>query len=276
MTRTSVTSFADAREVNRSLAASEIDVPALTNVMKGYDALGALPDVGDPGRQIVERASSGDLDNDTLKELLTQAANDRLVRDFQAELRRSTETHFLDVYDRALDAGAADEIFNGFRPAVDAAAATIEAAREVIDIRMAAEEFVATAGPAELAAWQTLPPAISNLNAISAFITRTFGARSIVFPVARIPLELGLAWIEDTALLFTDTPQLEHASRVFRERPGSSPRDSPWLRVGTPRLATVAEVREKIRYHAETAWQGAQGPNDLARQRPNPYASVEA
>jgi hypothetical protein len=71
---------------------------------------------------------------------------------------------------------------------------------------------------------------------------------------------------------FITTAGLRLASDAFRTRSGNTPRESRWLRVGVPRLASIAEAREKVRAWAQDSWTQQQGLNlDDERERNNPY-----
>jgi hypothetical protein len=278
MTITHATSFTDARSLNRSIEALGVEVPrVLVDIVAGFDALAELPTPTDSSTAIVRAAVAGELDHDLLNHLVLQAALDKTVSDYRGQLRLNTERLFLVAYDKALHDGAADQVIDALRPQVDAASATIQAAREFIDIRMSAEDFIASAGPDQLAAYQSLAPAISQLNEVSAVVVRHFGMRSITFPQVLRPVAAGeTQWIEDNALFFTDDLGWLRACDVFRAQEGNTPRESKWLRIGIPRLSTVAEAREKLRAWAEGAWRQQQGDNlDDERERLNPFRIPE-
>jgi hypothetical protein len=49
-------------------------------------------------------------------------------------------------------------------------------------------EFVETADPDQLLAWQRLRPAVDTIGAVVELVARSFGARSLLFPMIKSPV----------------------------------------------------------------------------------------
>jgi len=267
MTTTSATTLADARALNRLVEAEGAKVPAvLVNVIAGFDALESQPPPDRPTTAILAAAIAGKLTPKKVDELIAEAVAHRARETFRAELHRDADALFIAAYDKALAEGAADKIIDAIRPEFDEAARVLTEARQIVDMGLSAQALLETAGPEQLAAYQSLAPAVATVNRLSKVVMH-FGMRSIVFPQIERPALLDMAWVHDIALMCTEG-DLRHASSVFREHIGNDPRSSPWMRVA-PRLNSIGDVRERIRAIAENDWLQAQGPNGAGRV--NPY-----
>ena len=96
------------------------------------------------------RPVAGTPTEERLADLLTEAAQRQLVASFRGELRQRAERMFTHAFHAALADGAADEILTS----LDTAAEAVATARDLIPTEAPAEQFLADAKPAAIAAWQ--------------------------------------------------------------------------------------------------------------------------
>jgi hypothetical protein len=147
-------------------------------------------------------------------------------------------------------------------------------------------EFVETADPDQLLAWQRLRPAVDTIGAVVELVARSFGARSLLFPMIKSPVGNVIAPEDfaaiDDAAIFTSTPgTLGSTMASYRDyadivaTQGSiKPRDpgmrfSQWL--GTRTLNSVSQAREVVRCWAEAKVEASITPGLVGRLH-NPYA----
>ena len=154
------------------------------------------------------------------------------------------------AFHQALDDGAADEILDSLRPAFDTAGEAIAGARDLIPAEQPAEQFLHTAEPAALAAWQSLDGHLAVINAIAA-IASAFGPRLGKFPLITEYAGGDGFRLNDRAI-FCCAGELESDSRPFG-LPDRGHRTSPWFK--TPlRLHTVESARDRYRQWAASEW----------------------
>lgn len=220
-----------------------------------------------------------------LADLLTEEAQRQLVASFRGELRQRAERMFTHAFHAALADGAADEILTSLRASFDTAAEAVATARDLIPTEAPAEQFLADAKPAAIAAWQQLDGHIATLEQIGRRIAATFGPRNGHFPLIE-EYALGDGFrLHDAAICCTDGPNLESDSRAFRQ-PDRGHRTSPWFRTIPVKLHTVDSARDRYRQWASGEWQRLNaGPptsyldeNGRMHQLPrpeNPFATPE-
>jgi hypothetical protein len=130
----------------------------------------------------------------------------------------------------------------------------IAAAMILIPPSGSAEQFLATARPKAVAAWQGLGEHLAQIEAISR-IAAQFGCRIAPFPmITEFALGDGFK-LDDRAIMCTDGP-IEADSALFRG-PGTH-RASPWCRT-VLRLHTVASSRDRYREWAAGEWDRQHG-----------------
>jgi hypothetical protein len=196
-------------------------------------------------------------------------------------LRQRSEKLFVDAFHKALHDGAADELLDSLRPVFDKAAENVAAAHDLIPPTAQAEEFLATARPAALTAWQGLNKHLSVIGQVGS-VAAAFGPRNGNFPlIAEYALGAGFR-LDDGAIWCTHGSDLEADSTTFRQ-PDRGHRTSPWYRIPL-RLNTVSEAKERYRVWAESQWDATHYTRTIQRQTPdggveefelrNPYARM--
>jgi hypothetical protein len=257
---------------------------ALCNLLDAHALLTSPQDHSDPLAAIVDTAATGALTAKKLSELVDAGAQARASTQFRGELAARAHDRLVQRFGHELLNGAADEILDSVRPKFDDAAATIEDALKLVDLRHDYQAFIDEADPDALAAYQRLKPAVATITEIIALAIQ-FGPRSITFPLITRPDE-GIGHEEfslDDAAIFTATASLvvstskhmrDYTAAVASQRSISPTnmgmRFSPWLRGGL-RLNTISEARETVRAWAEQQFDSALTPGLVGRLR-NPYA----
>jgi hypothetical protein len=146
---------------------------------------------------------------------LTRLAN-------QERESQRVEPELLAEFARRVEDGGADACLDLLRPAFTAAADTVTSALATVAvIPDDAETFMNTATGEQLTAWQSLAPAITELEAISV-IARVFGPFG-AFPVVEDPRTtdpgLRCGWLHDTAVMCTSNALMQ-ACAHSRSPPG--------------------------------------------------------
>jgi hypothetical protein len=223
-----------------------------------------------------------------VNELLEATAIARLVAEERRGLDQRIEPELLAEFGRRLDAGGADAVLDALRPAFSNATTTLQSALQMVGVPDDPATFLEHASPDELRAWQSIRPAVAELDTISA-IARIFGPGG-AFPAVPDPRSVDPAlrcgWLHDTATMCTDSPLLQSCAEFQKPSPAGDVRSSPWLKVSA-HLHSVDSARERLRVWAEAAWadEEAQHPrggrlingiivDDPAR--PNPFTREEA
>jgi hypothetical protein len=204
----------------------------------------------DPAKAIMASALAGELTEQRPGDLITEAAQKQLVANYTQELRARSEPMFVQQFHRALADGGADELLDSLRPSFDKAFEKIAAAMSLIAPSGSAEQFLASAKPAALAAWQGLDGHLAQIEAIGR-IAAQFGPRTGDFPMVS---EYALAdnyRLDDRAVIATDGP-LEADSAIFRQ-PDQGHRTSPWCRLPL-RLHTVDSAQARYNEWAASEW----------------------
>ena len=219
---------------------------SLTNILAGAHLLNAHSGASDPAKTIVDAALAGTLTEKRLNDLIATAATAQMVNTYRGELRWRSERLFVDAFHEALRDGAANELLDGLRPSFDKASAQLAAARDIIPTEQPAEQFLRTANPAAIAAWQHLDGHLATIDTIGR-IAAQFGCRTAQFPMIE-EYALGDGFrLDDRAIVATDGP-LESDSAVFRH-PDQGHRTSPWFRLPL-RLHSIDSARERYRQWA--------------------------
>jgi hypothetical protein len=246
------------REIVQFLAAIEslgVTVPEdLSAVPRARAVLTEAPAIPNPVRGLVASALAG-ATAASVGKLLREMALARLTAEEHRNLDRSVEPELLQEFGRRLDAGAADAVLDALRPQFDDAATTLVLSLAKVDISKDPATFLDHASPGELAAWQSLRPAVETLETVAA-VVRVLGPTG-PFPTVVDPraTDAGLrcGWLDDRGVLCCDG-DLMQACRVFQNPHSVNDiRTSPWLRV-TARLHSIGSARERVRAWAETAW----------------------
>ena len=132
--------------------------------------------------------------------------------------------------------------------AVDEHAAAIAAARDLIPAETDLAQWLSTARPNAVEAWQQLPGHLAAVDRVGR-IAASFGAR----PSARFPLFVEQGYtdnrlVSDVALFCVAGPNLAVDSAPFLRLGPTAHRASPWFAVGPLRLNSVEQAR--IRYES--------------------------
>ena len=131
-----------------------------------------------------------------------------------------------------------------------------QAARGLIAAETDLAQWLSTAKPEAVTAWQSLDGHLATVSAIGA-IAAQFGPRVGNFPLI---VEYALAdnfRIDDRAVFCADGPHIEIDSAAF-QRSTAGHRGSPWFKVSL-KLNTVAEAQERYRIFAEASWERVHG-----------------
>lgn len=236
-----------------------------------------LGDSGGPSRNgindILDAAEKGSLTVDKADELLKAAAARQQMIQFRAELARTSGPAVMARVGRALVHGGADEIIDSLRPAFDEAVATMDECLALVDLGTDYNVFVNEASPDQLLAFQRLRQAAEVSGRILAFVFRTFGPRSLEFPVIAVISggEVGYEFstIPDAAP-WTADPSLGVSGFISEARGHRAHFDAMYSQHTTKpqnmgmraqfgehvrrglRLNTTSQVRELLREWAET------------------------
>ena len=160
---------------------------------------------------------------------MSEYATAQLASSTRGELRQRSEKLSTEAFHKALHDGGCDAIRDSLRPSYDTAAEAISKARELIPADTPAEQFLRTAKPAAVTAWQGLDTHLATIDTIGR-IAAQFGPRIGNFPqIEEYALGDGFR-LDDRAIWCTDGPNLELDSAVFR-RPDQGHRTSPWFRL---------------------------------------------
>ena len=279
------TSYAD---IGRLLSAVETlcgTAPeSLTAITSAHQRLTTTAPASDPLRALVEAALGDDTDGKAIDAQFETTAIARLVSEERRGRAQQVEAELLQVFCERLEQSSGDEVLSLLRKPFDTAALTLGEALAVVDIPNDPQEFMNSATPEELVAWQSVKPAVATLDRVAA-TARMLGPGG-VFPLVPDPratdpgLEAG--WLDSRAVMCTSGDLLSACAQFQRPSPAADVRTSPWLRV-TPHLHTVASAAERIRSWAESEWAAreAQRPTSgrlrpdgtlIADVRRNPFA----
>ena len=207
-------------------------------------------------KPILGQALAGQLDERKLDTLLVDAATQQQSATYRRDLRTRAEPIVVAAFHQVLKDGAADQILDTLRPQFEKAAAQIEAARDLIAAETDLAQWLSTAKPEAVTAWQSLDGHLATVSAIGA-IAAQFGPRVGNFPLI---VEYALAdnfRIDDRAVFCADGPHIEIDSAAF-QRSTAGHRGSPWFKVSL-KLNTVAEAQERYRIFAEASWERVHG-----------------
>ena len=254
----------------------------LAGILSGAALLNAHSGAAtDPARHIVEAAAAGELTADKLDKMLAEAAQQQQQITYRAELRRNSEHHFVGVFHRALEAGAADAILDSLRPAFERHAQAVAEARTLIPPG-SIDSFLASATPEAVTAWQQLNAHVSALEKIGR-IAAAFGPRTGMFPqIVEYTLGDGFR-LDDRAIMCTNG-NLPVDSSGFQS-PDQGHLSSPWCQT-TLKLHTIESAQARYQESAAAEWDKFHsGPqeswideNGQAHEKPrptNPYRAAK-
>lgn len=169
-----------ARALRNDVEAAGGIVPRrLINLIESDDVLKTPPPAIDPAEAMMNAATSGELTAAKLGELIVAAVGDKAMNEYRELLRNRGSVMLAQRFAEELSAGAADEIIDSFRERFTAAAEVIEAGVSTIaNLGQSHEEFLRTAEPAQVLAYQNLGSAADTVEEIITVVTRYFGLRS--------------------------------------------------------------------------------------------------
>ncbi len=173
--------------------------------------------------------------------MLVDAATQTTIAGYKASLRQRAEQVVVERFHEALRDGCADEILDSLRGQWDTHAEQIAAARDLIPPEQAAEQFLRTAAPAALAAWQSLDDHLAVITTIGA-IAAQFGCRTGNFPMITEYAPGDGFRLDDRAIMATDG-SLVMDSAMF-QRPDQGHRTSPWFRAPL-KLHTIGSAQAR-------------------------------
>jgi hypothetical protein len=214
----------------------------LANLLSAYQVLSTPVATQRPETDILTHVLDGTLDQKMLDKLLPAAATAAMANTYRQELARSAEHTLVGQFHRELDASAANQILNSLRHRYDECAEALAVARSLFTAESTPEHVLASAEPKAIEAWQTLDGHLRVVTKIAA-VASQFGPRLGSF--SRVTeFSLGEnARLDDRAIMCTDGP-LVVDSALFG-RPDTGHRSSPWFRVGSLRLHSIAEAQSR-------------------------------
>ena len=256
----------------------------LGHLLDAFELLSSPGAATAPERDILTHALDGTLTQKKLDGLLAAAATAQMIDNYRGDLARRAEHVLVGQWHRSMET-AADQILDSVRPAFDKAAAGIARAKALIPMDSSPEHVLASAEPAAITEWQALPTYLGVVDKIGTHIAAAFGPRLGMFPMVREYPAANGHLLEDRALFATGGPLLVDSS-MFR-RPGASPRQSPWVRVGALELHSVESARARYATFAADQWDaqhsgprggriGEDGVVVYDDIPPNPYRREEA
>jgi hypothetical protein len=209
---------------------------------------------GTPLRPIVDSALRGELDTKKLERLIADAAAQTAIANYRQELRQIAEPVLVAQFHTQLKTGAANEILTSLRKVFTEHAEAIVEARALIPRETDLAQWLETAQPAAVTAWQGLPAHLNIVDRIGR-IAASFGAR----PTARFPLftEQGYTdnrLVSDVALFCVNGPGLAGDSAPFLLLGPTAHRASPWFAVGPLRLNTVEQAAQRYESWCAGEW----------------------
>jgi hypothetical protein len=256
---TTLVSLADAQRLLDAIQKLGLRPPQqLSAVITAREKLAESPSIPNPTKQLVAAA----LDGEDVDKILEQAAIARLVAEERKSLPR-VEGELLNEFGRRLDNSGADDVLSLIRPRFDQAANTLRTAQATIDVSADPATFLNTATGKQLAAYQSIAPAIRELDAVAA-VARQLGPGG-PFPVVADPRaidnSISCPWLHDVAVMCCGGELLQSCAEFQKPSPVGDVRSSPWLRVD-PVLHTVATAGERVRSWSAREWsaQEAQRP----------------
>ncbi|RIR12832.1 hypothetical protein [Mycobacteroides abscessus] len=243
---------------------------------------------------ILDAAENGTLTADKADELLKAAAARQQVIQFRAELARASEPAIMARVGRMLVHGGADEIIDSLRPTFDEAVATMDECLKLVDLSADYATFVNEASsPDQLLAFQRLRGAAEVSGRILTFVSKTFGPRSLEFPViadingGEIGYEFSAIpdaalWTADPSLgvsgfisearghhAYFDAMYSQHT--IKPQNMGMRAQFGEHVRIGL-RLNTTRQVRELLREWAEAV----ENPYKAGKERATVAGEIEA
>lgn len=246
--------LADCRQFCDEITSAGGTAPdVLQALLATADRLMAPAATQDPLRGLFDRALNGQVpDESEIDALIAEAAGAQSLANFRGSLAPRIERETVDRWHKTLQDGCADLILSSMRKTFDQHAKAIGVARSLIPRETALEQWLSTAEPAAVTAWQELGSHIAALTKIGN-VASQFGAR----PLARFSLIREVAgdnFATDDRALFCACGGLAGDSIPFLQIDRGG-RESAWMAVPL-RLNTVAEARERYRAWCEGQWDG--------------------
>jgi hypothetical protein len=223
----------------------------LQRLLDAADVLTAPAPAEDPLRGILDQALNRQVpDGSEIDALIAEAAVAQSVADYRAGLAPRVERVVVERWHKTLRDGAADLVLTSLRKSFDTHAKAIGVARELIPRETELTQWLATAKPEAVTAWQGLGDHITALTAIGN-IAAAFGAR----PLARFSLikEIpGDNYATSDVALYCCCGGLVGDSAPFLAIDRGH-RASAWMAVPL-RLNSVAQAKERYRAWCEGEW----------------------
>jgi hypothetical protein len=249
-------SFSDIGRLLAAIEACDVTPPrALTEVLSAREKLAVASPVINPVKELIAAALDGRATPDKVDRALERTALARMIAAERVSLDQRIDPELLAEFGRRLTDSGADEVLNLLRPQFDQAADILRQALAIAGVPDDPAAFLNTASPEELAAYQSVAPAIAALNKIGA-IASAFGPLGS-FPCLADPrsVDPGIrcSWLHDVGTMCTNGDLLESCAAFQRPHPHGDVRTSPWLRC-QPHLHSVDSATERLRAWCETEW----------------------
>ena len=220
-------------------------------LLSSYDVLTAPRPADASGDAVMDAAMAGKLDAKTLDKLIGPAAIAAMTNQFRAELVGRAERVLVGAWHRAMTADVADQILDGLRPAFTKHADAIEYAKTWINAESSTEHLIASGEPELVTVWNALDGHIQAVSRIGK-LASDFGSKSTArFGQVREFGQGDVFRVSDLALMCC-TGSLVADSAPFLV-PDGPHRASAWFRVGSLRLNSISEARERY-----AAWAAAE------------------
>lgn len=268
--------LADARALRNDVEGAGGTLPTrLVNLLDSTDLFNAAQRRPDPADAIMAAAVAGELTAKKLDSLARDGALAHTTAQFRANLHARASSLIAKRFAAELADGGANEVLDSMRSEFDTAARVISDGVAQINLDQDYAQFIETATPEQLAAYQQLKAAVVTVDRIVAVAVKYFGLHSFTaFGAIERPGIDGAGQLDD-AVLFTSPPESNITAESHRHREFTTRRTqqgmrfSVWLRGGL-RLNTVAEAQELVRVWAEVKFDNGLTPGLVGRLA-NPY-----
>ncbi|BBY54215.1 hypothetical protein H7J07_06265 [Mycobacterium koreense] len=284
-----LTRLNDARQLVATVTDLGGTVPeALSHLIAASDALTAAPKPVDPLAELLDHAAAGKLTAKKFEETASASAQAHVAAAHRNELAARAESGLVERFGKTLLDGAADEILNSLRPQFDKAAKVVTDTLRGVNFDQAHAEFVDTATPEQLSAFQKCKAATATIDRI-VDLAGEFGVVGhwplIAKPEAALvgdplPISAKSLFTHDAApaSLEQDSQRHRDFTQAVASQRSIQPRHlgmrfSRWLVPGLE-LVSVAKARENLREWAEQRWDSRNVDSVKARMA-NPYAAEE-
>lgn len=229
--------------------------PPIQALLNAADRIATPRPVQDLVSQVIDELVSGETDDARLEALLEKGAKQQGIDAFRGDAARRAESVLIQRLHVKFETGCADTLLDSLRGKFDKAAEQIALAHSLIPAEAPLEQFLATATPKAIKAWQELPASIATVDQIAG-LAAAFGWRqtNALFPML-VPYSLGDGTaLDDRALWATDGNPVADSAQFAR--PDRGGRESPWFRIAPLlRLHTLESARERVRAWSEIEWE---------------------